>query len=877
MRIALVGNPNSGKTTLFNQITGLHRHVANWPGSTVEFASGAASHDGDALTLADLPGVYGLSAYADDERVTRDYLLHEAPDVALLVLDAASLERSLFLALETLELYPTAAIALNRIDIAYRRGTVVDAEALGRRLGVPVVEVIANRGEGVQELLDTVVAVGRGQLDVAPAIAPYDDELEAAVLTVAAHVETGPSLGAPSRWIALRLLQGDVEALDRVRAHTGAGVLDGLISCCEEDGLSFEVEHADLNAARVYLNGLAPRQAEFALSVADAKYAWIHTLVQECTNEEPRRQADWTERIDRLALHPLSGPMLAALVFGLMFWLSFQASTPLSDAIAAGIDGLSAMMAEELASVNAPGWLQSLLADGVLAGVGAVLAFVPYMVMFFASIALLEASGYMARAALLGDRVMQAVGLHGRGLFSLVSAFGCNVPALAATRGLESRRDRLITGLVIPFVPCNARLGVMAIVTGALFGSAGGQVLFALVVMSLLVVAVTALALRRAMPSEPAPLLLDLPPYALPRWQDVAVPALHHCLLFVRRIWRFLVPATIVIWALTFFPIGAEPEKSYAGVLGGWLAVLGQPLGFDWRLMVAILFGFVAKETTLGTLGVLYGMSDPAPLSEALAGSLTPLVGFAFLVVYMLYVPCLATMVQLRKELGGWRWAGLGILLNVSVAVALGLAVARLGQLLGLGSKLEGQAGHVEAAPGGPALGERRGELHGDRAREGAWCQAGRDPAGAAAARAVRPGRPPDDLRGGGIASMRRLPDSRRLLRARRGVGATHDGRLRRGHQPRQTVRRAVEMSTAPVDRTLADLKADEELVISQIGGPEPFRRRLYGRGFLPGATVRVIRRLPFGGPLEVETRGVRIGLRVQDARCVSGTSSKIP
>ncbi len=687
LRVALVGNPNVGKTTLFNRLTGLHQSVANWPGTTVEYATGSLEHGGHRLLLTDLPGIYGLAAHVEDERVTRRFLLHDAPDAVVILVDATSPERSLFVALEMLELYPQSVIALNKVDLGQKHGIVVETSVLARRLGVPVVPVVAHNGQGLTHLLDAVVAVGSGGLPTTPAVVPYAPEFERAVEQVAAQLESEEALATPARWTALRLLQGDVEVLDHVRARpNGHRTLAAAASCCAPGTVSFETIPASSPAASRNLGDPGPRQVEYALEVADAKYALIRDVAAECVQEQRPARPSWTPRLDALALHPLWGPLLIAAVFGAMFWTSFEASAPASSAVAAAVEWLGNVVAVQLAAAHAPAWFSSLLVDGLIGGVGAVLSFVPYMAVFFACMALVESSRYMARAALVADSVMQALGLHGKSLFPLVSAFGCNVPALAATRGIESRRDRLATGLVIPFLPCNARLGVMAIMAAAFFpGGTAGLVILGLVAISFAVVAVTALLYRQTvLPSDPAPLLLELPSYTMPRWQDVLIPAFHHCYMFVRRIWRFLVPATILVWLLSTFPTGAQPADSYAGQLGSWLAPLGQPLGFDWRLMVAILFGFVAKETTLGTLGVLYGLTDGGTLAQSLTTTITPLVGFAFLLVYMLYVPCLATVVQMRRELGSWRWAGSGLVLNVGVAFGLGLLVERLGHALGV-------------------------------------------------------------------------------------------------------------------------------------------------------------------------------------------------
>ncbi len=636
LRVALVGNPNVGKSTLFNQLTGLHQHVANWPGTTVEYAEGTAVVPGAFLELWDLPGVYGLSTHADDERAARRFLLHAAPNAVVLVVDASRLERNLFLVVETLELAPHAVVALNKVDLAAARGIAIDTSALADRLRVPVVPVVAQRGEGLDELTRAVVNVR-------------------------------PGAG---------------EMLDRAELPSAVTRgLGSLVSCCEHRAGWPDAVPTDAGDSSL---GPSP---ELDLLVADARYAWIREVVQACAHVERPSRPSWTERLDAVLLHPVFGYAWMAAIFAGVFWLAFQASAPLAEGLASALTWVADAAVAALSAAETPAWVASLLVDGIVKGIGAVLSFVPYMALFFAAMGLVETSGYMARASLLADRLMQAVGLPGRGLFPLVSAFGCNVPALTATRAMDRRRDRVVTSLVIPFIPCNARLGVMAIVSGAFFeGGTAGLVMLGLIGTSALVVGAASLAYRRTLlPTETAPLLLELPPLAVPRWQDVVIPALLRVSAFVSRIWRFLLPATVVVWTLTYFPVGAEPEDSLAGGLGGLLSPLGSLLGFDWRLMLAILFGFVAKETTLDTLGVVYGLSQTGSLASALVASMGPLTAVAFLVVYMLYVPCLATVLQMKRELGSYGWVALGVAANVVVAFALGYLVVRLGAAMGLG------------------------------------------------------------------------------------------------------------------------------------------------------------------------------------------------
>ncbi|SFU44844.1 ferrous iron transport protein B [Alicyclobacillus macrosporangiidus] len=728
MRIALVGNPNVGKTTLFNALTGAHQEVANWPGTTVEYVIGKirTSEAGEDLELVDLPGTYALTAYARDERVTRNFLLYEPYDAVIVVVNASSLERNLFLALEVLELTPHVVVALNMVDVAREQGITVYADELSRRLGVPVVPTVASHGTGLAELVAWVRRIGRRR--VVPLhtwVVPYPAELRevleplAAALAEAALAEAarnagtlnaaagaassggGPAdRGAPGgrtpagagrfrpEWVALRLLQGDEEITREVRVvPQGQRAARLALSCCAQSaGIDVELGDEAVALDPALLAKVRAQYEAFELQIADAKYNHISRLVDECVQRQPLAKQTITERLDAVLLHPFWGYPAMAAVFFAAFWLSFVVSAPLSDWVSNGITWLGQWAARGMAALGAPAFLQSLVVDGVFAGVGAVLSFVPYMTIFFAIYQLLQDSGYMARASVLVDRWMQSIGLHGKGFFALVSAYGCNVPAMAATRVMENHRDRLLACLVIPFIPCNARLGVMAVMTAAFFpGTRGAFVMMALLLISAGVVAGASVLYRKTvLPTDPAPLLIELPDYHVPSLRNLAIPTWHRVWMFVSRIWKFLLWATLATWALTYFPVGAPVDQSYAARLGHLLAPVGQLYGFDWRLMIAIVFGFVAKETTLSTLGVLYGAgADGASLPHLLAQSMTPLVAFTYLVVYMLYIPCLSTVIQMHRESGSWKWTAAGMAVNVGVAFSLGLVLERLLWLFG--------------------------------------------------------------------------------------------------------------------------------------------------------------------------------------------------
>lgn len=639
VQLALVGPPNAGKTTLFNALTGARQRVANWPGTTVEVARGATEH-------------VERASGDDADRQGADRQGADRQPVAVVDLPGA---RSL---------------------TPYAEDERVTAEALAA------------------EPPDTAVVV-------VPAVA-----LESGIFLALEVLEAHPHVVVAVTKMDMAVARGDAVDLDALSRELGVPVVaagrgmepSALLAAAVRQARSpapaESTELADSTAGHV--PAAVPVGVEAALAAIDARYDRARQIAESVAVRAGEPADRRTLRLDRVALHPVGGPVVLALVLAAVFGATFQIAAPMSNALAWAVSLAHRGLVTGLVAVHAPGWLQGLLADAVLGGVGAVVSLVPYLAVFLVATTVLEDSGYLARAAVLADRAAQAAGLHGRSLFPLVTAFGCNVPALTATRALEHRRDRLVTGLVLPFIPCQARLASAAVLTGAFFGAAGGPVLLGLVVLSVLVAGGVALAYRRTpgLNGPPAPLLLELPPYVVPRWRDVGIDVWHGVTGFLHRIGRVLMTGTVVVWVLLAVPAGPA-SATLAGRIGGFIAPALAPLGFDWRLVVALLGGLVAKEATLATLGVLYGAGGAAvagtavvgtgALSATLAGAITPDVGLAFLVVYLLYVPCVATIGQMSRELGGARWAIIGVAVNLGTALLLGTAVRQLALLVGIG------------------------------------------------------------------------------------------------------------------------------------------------------------------------------------------------
>ncbi|WP_006715643.1 ferrous iron transport protein B [Desulfitobacterium metallireducens] len=659
LKIALVGNPNVGKSTVFNYLTGLNQQVGNWTGKTVERKAGYFKVKDQTVELVDLPGTYSLTAYSQEEIVTREYILNEKPDVVVAMLDASNIERNLYLLLQILELTTNVVIGLNMMDLAVTSGITISAPKLSQTLNLPVIEVIATKGKGIKELLQEAINLSHLPEAPQPVVMKYPEELEAKIKAIEAEL---PESGEfPRRWLALKFMEDD-QALKKTPPESVRKLL-------------------------TEWNISGWNEAKLEMAITDAKYQFIGSLMPDFVRYNQDKGENWTQRLDRWALSPIWGYPILLAILVIVFWFSFVASAPFGDLISRFMGWVAGALVALLQMVGAPQSLQSLIRDGIFAGVGAVFAFVPQIGMFFIFYSILQDSGYLARAAFLGDRFMQAMGLHGKSFFSFVSSYGCNVPGIMATRTLENPKDRLITILLNPLIPCVPRLGVMSAVVAAFFpGGRGALVMVSLLGLSLLLIIFSSFLFRKTVIQiEKSAFVMELPLYHRPTIRNVLLPAWQKTFNFMKRAWTFILVASIIIWFLSSFPTGVSMEQTWAGKLGSALAVIGSPLGFDWRIMVAILFGFTAKETTLSTLGILYGVTADSPqsIAQAMTGAMTPLVAFTFLVVYMIYIPCLATVVTMHKEIGSLRWTGFGVVYNLLLSFGAGWLVLQLGHVLG--------------------------------------------------------------------------------------------------------------------------------------------------------------------------------------------------
>ncbi|MHB0859523.1 MAG: ferrous iron transport protein B [Anaerolineae bacterium] len=649
--IALAGQPNVGKSTVFNILTGLNQHVGNWPGKTVERKTGSFVHDGVAVDIVDLPGAYSLTAASPEEMVTRDYIIREAPDVVLVIVNAACLERSLYLVAELLALPAPLVIGLNMIDVARQEGFGVEPAVLAAAIGVPVIPMTATRNQGVHELIDAALAIiraGSGQAANRPEIrADHQEVLAGLRVAIAGHVPQP----YPEEWVAVKLLEGDPQVTALLR-----------------EAMAPEA-WAPIEA------GLRQHEDAF-IAVASGRYEWIRRMTRAALRRPRAGRITFTQRLDSVATHPFWGLVLLAGVLGLLFGLTYSVGAPMQAWIGEYLVGGAAGFVQRWLAAG-PAWLSSLLSDGVIGGVGTMVTFVPILAIFFAAMGLLEDTGYMARAAYVMDRFMHAIGLHGKSFVPLFLGFGCNVPAVMGTRVIESNRDRLLTIMLAPLVPCAARLSVLAVLAPIFFPGNPTLASWALTGLPLVVLAVLgAVGSRLVLKGEGAAFIMEMPLYHVPNGRTIGIYVWKRILAFLQKAGTVILAVSVLVWALANLPAG-EVETSYLASIGRALTPVGNLLGVDWRAMVAMLTSFVAKENVIATMGVLYGAEGGA-LAQALAGRFSVASGLAFLVAQMLFLPCASTVAVMRQETGSWKLTALNVVFMAVLAVLAGAATYRL-------------------------------------------------------------------------------------------------------------------------------------------------------------------------------------------------------
>ncbi len=655
MIFALAGNQNCGKTTLFNALTGSNQHVGNFPGVTVDQKSGEVREHKE-CTVVDLPGIYSLRTYTQEEIVTRDYILNQKPDGIINIVDATNIERNLYLTLQLLELRVPMVLALNMMDEVRANGGTIDVQKLSDDMGIPVVPITAAKGEGVSELMDRAVETAKNRVlpkvyDFCAANSPVHRCVHAVVHLIEDHAER---LGLPPRFCATKLIEGDRDMADRlVLDQNERELLEHCIVQMEtENGL-------DRNA-----------------SLADMRYTFIEQVTADAVvkcheSKEHKRSVAW----DRV----LTGKYTALPVFFgvmlLIFWLTFDViGQGLSDLLALGINYVTAGVDGALTAYGINPVVHSLIIDGIFAGVGSVLSFLPIIVTLFFFLSILEDTGYMARVAFVMDKLLRKIGLSGRSIVPLLIGFGCSVPAIMATRTVSSDRDRKMTILLTPYMSCSAKIPIYGFFTAAFFTDHKALVMISLYVLGIVVGILAALVMKgTAFRGKPVPFVMELPNYRMPSAKSVGLLLWEKAKDFLQRAFTVIFLATVVIWFLQSFDtrlnVVTDSADSLLALIGQWLAVLFRPLGFgDWRCATALISGFIAKESVVSTLQVLLG-------NAAITSLFTTRSAISFLVFTLLYTPCIAAVATIRRELGS-RIKTVGVVLLQCVVAWLAAYIA---------------------------------------------------------------------------------------------------------------------------------------------------------------------------------------------------------
>ncbi|QTA37653.1 ferrous iron transport protein B [Thermosipho ferrireducens] len=642
--VGLVGNPNVGKTSIFNTLVGARQYIANWPGVTVTKVEGATEWRGNILRIIDLPGTYSLTAQSTDEKITRNFLFYSPPDVTVLIADSINPEQSFYLLIETLEVTTNVILAMNSIDEAKRLGIKIDRYELEKHFGVPVVFTSAKTGEGVSELKDRILEVAKGK--VSKKVLFSYGEFEKNITSIEKLIPE--NLYQNKRFVALKILEGDRDFLKVINSKT-------------------ELPEDFVESSKS--------------KIATVRYSHVRNVIKEAySGESLSIQKTINDKIDHILTHKYFGIPLLILIMYLVFKFTFDVVQPLSDLLDVGFSALG----EYIKSFGDNAFL-SLIADGVIGGVGGVLVFIPNIFALFFALGILEETGYLPRAAFVVDRIMYKMKLSGRAFISLLLGFGCNVPSIMSTRGLNDEKERISTIIAAPFVSCSARLPVYLMIVGIFFPKYRGEILFSIYFVSILLTALSAIIINKIFfKGEEVPLIMELPRYRIPTLKNIYIYMWNKGSHFIKKAGTIIFATSILVWFVSYFPDNGNVETSYAAYIGKFLEPVLKPLGFNWQVGTALFFGGIAKEVIVSTFAMLYGFAEEnlQMAKVALTTSLTPVSAYALLLFVLAYIPCFATLATIRSETGKWKWVAVSVGYSLTLAYTLSLIFVGIMNLL---------------------------------------------------------------------------------------------------------------------------------------------------------------------------------------------------
>ena len=674
IRVALVGNPNCGKTSLFNIASGSHEHVGNYSGVTVDAKEGNFEYGGYKFVIVDLPGTYSISGFSPEELYVRKNLVEETPDIIINVVDSSNLERNLYLTTQIIDMNLRVIMALNMYDELKAKGDELDIRTLGHLLGMPLVPTVSKTGEGIHELFDKVIELYENP---DPQIARHihinhGNELEQSIDRVKLAIQKNADIRYKysTRYLAIKFLENDRET---------AGIIDSLPNKDEIIAIRFEEQKR--------FEQLMGTSTESA--IIDAKYAFVKGALAETykPGKIQKKHRSVTDRIDAV----VTDRWLAFPVFFLMLYIVFFGTFTLGEYPMQWIDWLVSGFGDFVSSVMPDGMVKDLVVDGIIGGVGSVLVFLPNIVLLYFFISLLEDSGYMARAAFIMDRLMHKMGLHGKSFIPMIMGFGCNVPAIMATRTIESPKSRLITTLIVPFMSCSGRLPVYILIVGAFFPEYGSLALLGVYAFGIFMAILSAKILSRFFKDDDLPFVMELPPYRVPTSKSILRHTWEKGKQYLHKITGIILISSVIIWFLGYFPHHndypdkvTQQENSYLGYIGKAIEPVLEPLGFDWQMGVGLLSGVAAKELVVSSMGVMYSIdedvesgSGETKLQQALQNSITPAAALAFMVFVLLYFPCIATFGAMMTETGGWKWPLFSAVYTIVIAWVMAFIVYR--------------------------------------------------------------------------------------------------------------------------------------------------------------------------------------------------------